>query len=350
MNIHPFVSVIMPVYNGEKYLPDAIRSVLNQTFSDLELIIIDDGSKDSSLAIAEQYQQQDERVVLIHQENKGVSAARNHALSYVRGQWVYFIDCDDIFYPNYIERMLEVTRLTGADYVCCDFDMGYYLNQSGQKTCAAEDIVVFENDSIRAFDYLCSQGAGTCLALKQISDKAIKKYHVSFDITMTYGEDLFFCWKTCLVSNKIAYLPEKLYFYRQTTNSAVSKLHLQLFEKYDRAYADIERFARDNGLMCGQLRKSVALSFAQRLPALLRMTMREGRGFAGSYRRVHEIIMSKRMKDAMYGFGAEIENALTGGAKKLFLQAKQKKIISMMLEGYYRNLRIKIARKIKGGS
>lgn len=351
MSLQPLVSVIMPVYNGEKYLSQAIESILNQTFSNLELIIVDDGSSDGSVAIVEKYQQQDKRVILIRQENRGVSSARNKALKFVQGEWVYFIDCDDVYFPNYIERMMEVSNLTGADYICCNFDMGYCLNLTTYMPCKNEEIVVFEHDSISAFDYLCAQGVGTSLSIKHISTHLIKKFDISFDTTMTYGEDLFFCWKACLVSKKVAYLPEKLYFYRQTVNSAVSKVHPKLFEKYNCAFEDMEQFAISNNLMCNELKKSMEVSLIQRLPALVRMTAHENRGIYGAYKRLNEIIESKQVQEVLirYDTNTDIECLLTKSAKKLFLQAKKKKILIMLIYAYYSNLRMQIARKMKGG-
>lgn len=349
MESQPISSVIMPVYNGEKYLSEAIKSILNQTYKNLELIIVDDGSNDNSVAIIKKYQRLDKRIILICQENRGVSSARNKGIEHARGKWIYFIDCDDIYFPNYIERMIEVSNLTGADYICSDFDMNYIFNLDAYKACKNEEVIVFDHDTIDAFNYMCSLGISTSLCNKQFSAQIIRKYDIAFDTTMTYGEDLFFCWKSCLVSKKIAYIPEKLYFYRLTGNSAVSRVHTNLLEKYNSAFKNIEQFAISNKLMCTELKKSIEFLYVQRLPALVRMTIREHRGIYGSYIRLNEIISSKRMQEILNGQNTEIENLLTNDIKKLFLQAKKKKIINMLVYGYYSNLRIQIAKKMKGG-
>lgn len=349
MELQPISSVIMPVYNGEKYLSEAIESILNQTYKNLELIIVDDGSNDNSVAIIEKYQRLDKRIILICQENCGVSSARNKGIEHARGKWIYFIDCDDIYFPNYIERMIEVSNLTGADYICSNFDMDYVFKLDAYKSCKNEEIVVFKKNSAKAFNYLCLQGVGTSLWTKQISAQTIKNYNIFFDTTMTYGEDLFFCWKSCLASKKIAYIPEKLYFYRQTADSAVTRVHKNLFEKYNYSFQNIEQFANSNNFMCADLKKSIEILYIQRLPALVRMTVREHRGIYGTFTRLNEIINSKRMQKILKEQNTEIENLLTNDAKKLFLQAKRNKIINMLIYGYYSNLRIQIARKMKGG-
>lgn len=99
----PAISVIMPVYNSENYLRSAIDSVLNQTFRDFELILIDDGSKDGSGAICDEYGDKDSRVVVVHQENTGLCGARNRGLTMAQGEYLTFIDNDDLYMPTLLE-------------------------------------------------------------------------------------------------------------------------------------------------------------------------------------------------------------------------------------------------------
>ena len=113
------ISIIIPVYNVEDYLPDCLESVINQSYSNLEIILINDGSKDGSGRICEQYRNTDSRIVLINQENKGVSAARNKGLEVAKGIYVTFIDSDDYVENNYIEELYSnITEET--DMVCCN--------------------------------------------------------------------------------------------------------------------------------------------------------------------------------------------------------------------------------------
>src|ERR1700744_3507890 len=102
----PLVSIIIPVYNSEKYLSDAIQSAINQTWSDTEIIIIDDGSTDNSLQVAQQFIS--EKVKIFHQENKGASVARNYGLTKAKGDYIQFLDADDILSNNKIEAQMTV--------------------------------------------------------------------------------------------------------------------------------------------------------------------------------------------------------------------------------------------------
>ena len=101
------LSVIMPVYNGEQYLNYSIQSVLNQTYKDYELILVDDGSTDHSLEICEKYQSKDERIRVISQENKGISGARNAGIDIATGEYITFMDSDDVIQPEMYEIMLN---------------------------------------------------------------------------------------------------------------------------------------------------------------------------------------------------------------------------------------------------
>lgn len=111
------VSVVVPVYNVEKYLNDCLDSILRQTLADFELILIDDGSTDSSFAIMQQYALSDVRIRIVSQTNRGVSAARNHGLSLAQGDYVLFVDSDDIILPNTLECLWNHAQKTDADIV-----------------------------------------------------------------------------------------------------------------------------------------------------------------------------------------------------------------------------------------
>lgn len=118
-NIDPLVSVIIPVYNVRPYLRESLDSVLAQTYQNLEILIIDDGSTDGSGEICDEYQQKDPRIRVIHQENRGLSAARNAGLDRMTGEIVAFLDPDDAFLPEMIRAMTDVMKRHRADIVCC---------------------------------------------------------------------------------------------------------------------------------------------------------------------------------------------------------------------------------------
>ena len=143
--MEPLVSVIIPVYNVVHYLREAIDSVINQTYKNLEIIIIDDGSTDGSSGVCDQYLS-DPRITVIHQENRGLSGARNTGLSAITGEYVAFLDSDDAFYPGMIQTMIMEIKKNNADLAVCGFyairtdkQLLHHANQTHKGFCFREE-------------------------------------------------------------------------------------------------------------------------------------------------------------------------------------------------------------------
>ncbi|MGN0987344.1 MAG: glycosyltransferase family 2 protein, partial [Otoolea sp.] len=116
----PFVSLIIPIYNAEKYLRRCLNSAMEQTFSDLEIILVDDGSTDQSLSICREYQQKDPRFRIIEKENTGVSDSRNQAIAAARGNYLQFMDSDDWLTPDATEILVDTAKKLDCDLVIAD--------------------------------------------------------------------------------------------------------------------------------------------------------------------------------------------------------------------------------------
>ena len=114
------ISVIVPVYNADLYIKDCIESILRQSFRDFELILVDDGSLDRSGEICDAYEKKDSRIRVIHQTNQGQAAARNHAIKIAKGEWVCFVDSDDLIHPNMLKSLLHAAIETGSNISACD--------------------------------------------------------------------------------------------------------------------------------------------------------------------------------------------------------------------------------------
>ena len=119
------VSIIVPVYNVSTYLDECIQSVLNQTYKNFELLLVDDGSTDNSGEICDKYATQDERVKVIHQQNGGAGKAKNTALDEATGDYIAFLDGDDCFDVGYVKTMLDAMERNGADIVQCALSRFY---------------------------------------------------------------------------------------------------------------------------------------------------------------------------------------------------------------------------------
>ena len=114
------ISVIVPIYNSEKYLDNTIKSIINQTYKNLEIILVDDGSTDKSYEICKKYQKKDNRIKLFHQKNKGVSFARNIGIENSNGEFLTFLDSDDLIDKKMYEKLFNAFD-NNLDYVFCDY-------------------------------------------------------------------------------------------------------------------------------------------------------------------------------------------------------------------------------------
>lgn len=189
----PELSIIVPVYKVEKYLPRCIDSILAQTFGDFELILIDDGSPDGCGRICDEYAQKDKRIVVIHQKNMGVSAARNAGLDIARGRYIGFVDSDDWIEPQMYEVMMDAIRENGADMAVCGVR---YADEDGKFTRAdrlSEGVYTRAGLLEDVFAMPNKLGGGCC---NKVFD-ASKIASVRFKVGMTIAEDalyLFDCF------------------------------------------------------------------------------------------------------------------------------------------------------------
>ena len=135
------VSIIIPVYNGEKHLVECLNTIQNQTYSNLEIICINDGSKDNSLSILKEYQNKDNRFIIIDQKNSGQSKARNEGICRASGKYISFVDCDDFIELNMIEKMVLKAESTNADIVITNFSL--YFEDTGQYESYRDEVLYY---------------------------------------------------------------------------------------------------------------------------------------------------------------------------------------------------------------
>lgn len=218
----PKVSIIVPVYNAEKYLQECVDSILTQTLSDLELILVDDGSTDSSPALCDQYAAQDARVKVIHKSNGRAASARNAGLRAATGEYVAFVDSDDWISPDMYEKMLQ----TGADVTLCD-----YVRFQGEKEFPFTQPNVaagfYDKTQIRKKIYPHSVMDGieypitisNCVML--IKRDIITRNQLFYREDILISEDAPFGSEVLYCADSFAYLKgERFYHYRMTEGSA----------------------------------------------------------------------------------------------------------------------------------
>lgn len=238
------VSVIIPVYNTEKYLAACLDSVINQTLKELEIILIDDGSTDSSLKIMEQYYARfPERIHLFSKENGGQASARNMAIPLCRGEYIGFVDSDDTIEPEMYERMYMKAKETDADYVECDY-VNVKVNEAGEPERIAD-----YGGRVREYTSKKDMFIDPMLAPwnKMYRGTLLQSSKVTFPEGLIY-EDTAFCLKAISFIERFAFVPEKfvVHFYRggSTMNVNKSKRVANIFD----VLKDVIAFYQEKGL------------------------------------------------------------------------------------------------------
>lgn len=239
-NTLPMVSVIIPIYNVEAYLRECIDSVVNQTYPNLEIILVDDGSPDNCGAICDEYAQADPRIKVVHQPNLGVAAARNTGLDQVTGEFVSFIDSDDFIASNMIEIMVSRLIQDNADMVICDVALCY--DHSNIWSC--DSPLTDRTFTLAEFveEYLAWQYIIPCNKLYRRTLFRGVRYPVG-----CIHEDNATIHRILGECSTIATIPDKLYFYRQRrgsiTHSGLSIKHADSLT----AFADQVCYASEKG-------------------------------------------------------------------------------------------------------
>ena len=239
------ISVIVPVYQCEKYLSRCIDSILNQTFSDLEIVLIDDGSTDQSPRICDEYKKQDNRVKVVHQENKGVAAARNSGLDIAKGNYITFVDSDDYIEPDMYEQMMEKAIQYDCDVIMCDcvkdfpdksqiyshdIRAGYYSHIQ-LKSEYYPHLLIMENVEYPA----------TISNWLLLFKKSLNK--VRYVEGVRFSEDLLFGAQLLLYAKSFYYLKGKPYYhYVMNESSATHTFQKDKWNDYKVLYSAAEKF------------------------------------------------------------------------------------------------------------
>ena len=237
----PKISVIVPVYNTEKYLHRCIDSVLAQTYKDFELLLIDDGSKDSSGAICDEYAARDSRVKVFHKENGGVSFARNAGLAIASGDWIMHLDGDDWIAPDIQERLIRKGEDTGADIVMGDFLFAY----------SDRDILYslpdWDNNKTASLNrYITS--VWTCVWGGIHKRSLYEVYQLKSPQGVTYCEDFHLMARLCYHAKKVVNVHQPFYHYRQQEGSVMHNLNKKTERDEQWVYQDIIRFFKEQGV------------------------------------------------------------------------------------------------------
>ena len=235
------VSVIIPVYNVEKYLLRCLQSVSDQTYRDLDIVLIDDGSTDNSGKMCDDFAKEDKRTRVIHKDNGGLSSARNIGMKIAKGEFVIFLDSDDYLAKQYIEKAVSLCKIHNADIVV--FAMRYIKEQCNEEAVITQKNMVIELTREMAIkESLYQKHFSCCIPGKLYAKKVL--YGIEFPDNKL-SEDLAVCHLILNNAGKIVYSSEVGYYYRQQQNSIMHVFNLRRLDALEWT-KEIELFCKKN--------------------------------------------------------------------------------------------------------
>lgn len=236
-NIMPKVSVIIPVYNTEKYLHKCIDSILNQSFYDFELILIDDGSTDNCPIICDEFSKTDKRIKVIHQKKQGVSSARNKGIEIATGEYIYFIDSDDFIESKLLEICLK--KIENFDILVFNYNL---INEKGNiykfNKYPSNTYLTEEDKFYFLINILLNTQIGAFVWNKLYKRQIIIDNNITFNSNLTFSEDLLFNLIYLLHTSNINCINQSFYNYRKKTSSI---FNIDFYEEYN-IYNEIGKF------------------------------------------------------------------------------------------------------------
>lgn len=211
MNNNPLVSILSPCYNVEKYLPKCLDTIIGQTYSNLQIVLIDDGSKDGTWEIMQEYAAKDSRIEVYHQDNKGVATTRNNLLDKVKGDFVLFVDSDDWVELTMVESLLGIQKQSDADIVVCDM-----VKNDNTSDLSDKSYISYNKEQIvKAF--LEHKWLNGSLWNKLVKTSLL--HNERFRCGISYGEDALFSWHLLQHVMSVVVCKLQLYHYRMNDAS-----------------------------------------------------------------------------------------------------------------------------------
>ncbi len=260
----PLVSVIIPVYNVEKYLNECVESVINQTYKNLEILLIDDGSTDNSGEICDEYKEKDSRINVIHKKNDGLSNARNDGINNSNGEYLYFLDSDDYLEHNAIYILLNIIIKNNSDFVFFDGVSFDDLNGNYSFNCKQNYIrkkQYPDNNGINVLELMQkNKEYHSAVPLMFFKKSFLSENQLCFKSDILH-EDMLFTYQAYIKAGLVSQCENALYNRRNRSNSiTTSAKNLKHFNGMQSVFYEIIQFSENNGV----IKESVAESYISR--------------------------------------------------------------------------------------
>lgn len=318
MVMEPIVSIIMPVHNLERYVGVSIDSVIGQSFKEWELIIVNDGSVDATEKIIQLYMDREARIRYYLQEPAGVSTARNRGLNLARGEYISFLDGDDLWDSLFLEKCIAVRCRTGADFIFCNYNR---LMPNGNLKKGKMDIDTDLAD-VGSIILQVIRWKAHLLMGNFLFPKNILNGRIDFEAGCCFGEDTEFICKVLTMGKKAYYIPEELFTYRYRLESA-TQYSWDWQKRCDAVYAMDRAFAFICENYMGSLKNEVEEVFRSWL-SYTRYRLMLGMLKKGDFEPIHSLLARSGWREALqtvmknYNYQRKIKAKIIHGENEFF--------------------------------
>lgn len=251
MKNNDLVSIIIPIYKVEKYIDNCIESLKNQTYTNLEIVLVDDGSPDSCPQKCDDYAKQDKRFKVVHKPNGGVMSAWTEGFKHSTGKFVTFVDPDDYVEPNYVEAQLSALKNADADMSICGYTLVFDNKTVNKLPCAEELSSVLENDELLKFKKNCVNQVNQYTPFykwNKLFKRELVENNLKYcSLNVSLGDDCCVSLGSILDSNKITFVNEPLYYYVQRQTSIIHTYNKTLINQMETLLADLKQLFTDKG-------------------------------------------------------------------------------------------------------
>lgn len=336
------VSVIIPVYNAEKYLNHCINSLLNQTLDECEFIFINDGSTDKSDQIIGEFAKKDNRILLINQDNQGVSNARNRGLEFAKGEYVAFVDADDFIEKDIYETLYKAAEPNDIDVIISNFESEIEGHKVMTRYPFPVDIVLQNDYKEELMLYFMRSDNLNTACNKIFKNSVIKNYKLKFPQKVPLGEDGMFNIRFFGFANTIKYINYSGYHYREVKGSATRNIRKhdyfqRALELYNSVLPDIyiKKFDQEKIL------KYRAIKLIESVLAYVHIyfTPTKELSFRKRYKYIKNMIKNKFVKEALNIYYKETYNSLGKYDKLLINMLKVQSILGLYYATAYSRFR-----------
>lgn len=251
--MNPLVSIIVPVYNSERYLADCLLSITRQTYRNIEIILLNDGSTDKSLEICNNWAREDKRIKIIDNSNHGVSFTRNLGLQFAQGEFIAFIDSDDQVHATYIEKLVQPLINSNLNLSVCKY---YYVNEDDRIIQEKNGKIQIKNLRNSFFEFCLMGGVLYGPWAKMYRKNIIAQHHICFPEDISNGEDQIFNFLYYKYVDDFCFITQSLYFYYKRENGLSKTKTKKSLEDIYKARIALISFLKENkvshsaGIIC----------------------------------------------------------------------------------------------------